>query len=66
MIGITFGLLTTGGAFGFIALLGTMSLSGMMIKNSVVLLDQIRLNLDNKMKPYDAVMAAGLSTSSGS
>lgn len=61
IIGITFGLLTTGVPFGFIALLGAMCLSGMMIKNSVVLLDQIRLNLDDKMKPYDAVMSAGLS-----
>jgi multidrug efflux pump subunit AcrB len=60
MIGITFGLLTTGVAFGFIALLGAMSLSGMMIKNSVVLLDQVKLNLDAKMKPYDAVIFAGL------
>lgn len=60
MIGITFGLLTTGVAFGFIALLGAMSLSGMMIKNSVVLLDQVQLNLDAKMKPYDAVIFAGL------
>lgn len=33
MIGITSGLLMTGTPFGFIALLGAMSLSGMMIKN---------------------------------
>ena len=44
LIGITAGLLITGVSFGFIALLGAMSLSGMMIKNSVVLLDQINLN----------------------
>ncbi|MFC3909120.1 efflux RND transporter permease subunit [Legionella dresdenensis] len=61
MIGITFGLLITGVPFGFIALLGAMSLSGMMIKNSVVLLDQVNLNLANGMKPYDAVISAGLS-----
>lgn len=61
MIGITFGLLLTGVPFGFIALLGAMSLSGMMIKNSVVLLDQVNLNLANGMKPYDAVVSAGLS-----
>lgn len=51
MIGIT---------FGFIALLGTMSLFGMMIKNSVVLLDQVNLNIARGMKPYDAVISAGL------
>ena len=38
MIGITAGLLLTSTPFGFIALLGAMSLSGMMIKNVVVLL----------------------------
>lgn len=61
MIGITFGLLLTGVPFGFIALLGAMSLSGMMIKNSVVLLDQVNLNIASGMKPYDAVISAGLS-----
>ncbi|CDZ78980.1 Nickel and cobalt resistance protein CnrA [Legionella massiliensis] len=61
MIGVTFGLLVTGVAFGFIALLGAMSLSGMMIKNSVVLLDQVNINLAAGMKPYDAVVSAALS-----
>lgn len=61
MIGITFGLLAIHVPFGFIALLGAMSLSGMMIKNSVVLLDQINLNLSSGMKPYDAVISAALS-----
>lgn len=61
MIGVTAGLLITGVPFGFIALLGAMSLSGMMIKNSVVLLDQVNLNLANGLKPYDAVLSASLS-----
>lgn len=61
MIGITFGLLLIHVPFGFIALLGAMSLSGMMIKNSVVLLDQVNLNLAEGMKPYDAVVSAALS-----
>ena len=45
VIGITFGLLVTNTPFGFIALLGGMSLIGMMIKNSVVLLDEVNQNL---------------------
>jgi multidrug efflux pump subunit AcrB len=61
MIGITFGLLITGVPFGFIALLGAMSLSGMMIKNSVVLLDQVNINRASGMNPYEAVIEAGLS-----
>lgn len=60
MIGITPGLLMTGAAFGFIALLGIMSLSGMMIKNSVVLLDQIRLNITEGMSPYKATVEAAV------
>jgi multidrug efflux pump subunit AcrB len=61
MIGITWGLLGTGAAFGFVALLGAMSLSGMMIKNAVVLIDSINENLGAGMGPYDAVVESALS-----
>jgi multidrug efflux pump subunit AcrB len=60
-IGITFGLLVTQVPFGFIALLGAMSLSGMMIKNSVVLLDQVNLNMREGMDSYTAVVEAAVS-----
>ena len=45
LIGITMGLLMTGQPFGFVALLGAMSLSGMMIKNGIVLIDQMDIEL---------------------
>ncbi len=61
LIGITAGLLSTGAAFGFVAMLGGMSLIGMMIKNAVVLLDQVNIELAEGKTPYDAVMYAGLS-----
>ncbi|HHJ17374.1 MAG TPA: efflux RND transporter permease subunit, partial [Gammaproteobacteria bacterium] len=61
VIGITFGLLVTRAPFGFIALLGAMSLSGMMIKNAVVLLDQVNINLKEGMSPYQAVVEAAVS-----
>ncbi len=61
MIGITAGLLTFDTPFGFVALLGAMSLAGMMIKNSIVLLDQINLNLADGMKRYRAVIEAAVS-----
>jgi multidrug efflux pump subunit AcrB len=61
VIGITFGLLLTQVPFGFIALLGAMSLSGMMIKNAVVLLDQVNLNLEEGMTSYNAVVEAAVS-----
>ncbi|MDX1400358.1 MAG: efflux RND transporter permease subunit, partial [Kiloniellales bacterium] len=60
-IGISWGLLLTQTAFGFVALLGAMSLSGMMIKNAIVLLDEINLNLSNGDDPYTALIAAAKS-----
>ncbi|KFZ31265.1 multidrug transporter AcrB [Pseudidiomarina salinarum] len=42
IIGVTLGLWLTGQPFGFMALLGFLSLSGMLIKNGVVLLEQVR------------------------
>lgn len=61
MIGITAGLLLTGTPFGFIALLGAMSLAGMMIKNAVVLLDEVNANRTRGLEPYDAVVEAAVS-----
>jgi multidrug efflux pump subunit AcrB len=61
MIGITPGLLITGSSFGFIALLGAMSLSGMMIKNGVVLLDEINANRAKGVAPFNAVVEAAVS-----
>ena len=61
VIGITFGLLVTNTPFGFIALLGGMSLIGMMIKNSVVLLDEIDQNLGRGLARYQAVKQAAIS-----
>ena len=60
-IGITAGLLATKTPFGFLALLGAMSLSGMMIKNAIVLLDEINLQLAEGKSPYQAVMDSALS-----
>ena len=61
MIGITSGLLLTQTPFGFIALLGAMSLSGMMIKNVVVLLDEVNANLRKGLSPYNAVVEGAVS-----
>ena len=61
MIGITAGLLYAETPFGFVALLGAMSLTGMMIKNSVVLLDSVQLNLDEGQSRYNAIVEAAVS-----
>jgi multidrug efflux pump subunit AcrB len=60
-IGITAGLLGTGTPFGFLALLGAMSLAGMMIKNSIVLLDQINLEIETGKNRYQAVIDSAIS-----
>ncbi len=60
LIGITVGLLVFDTPFGFVALLGAMSLAGMMIKNAIVLLDSINQNLAEGNSPYDAVINAAV------
>jgi multidrug efflux pump subunit AcrB len=61
LIGITTGLLAFDVPFGFMALLGAMSLAGMMIKNAIVLLDQIGIDRAAGMAAYDAVVEAAMS-----
>ena len=46
MIGIVPGLFVTGKSFGFMSTVGVISLSGMMIKNMIVLVDEIRYEID--------------------
>jgi len=61
MIGVTFGLLVMRQPFGFMALLGGLALSGMLIKNSIVLLDQINIELSEGKDPFWAVIDSGVS-----
>lgn len=61
VIGVTIGLLVAGQPFGFMALLGFMSLSGMLIKNSVVLIDEINSQLASGKDPYLALVDSGVS-----
>ena len=61
MIGITWGLLIVNVPFGFVALLGAMSLAGMMIKNAIVLLDECNVQLKSGKGRYDAIVYAALS-----
>ncbi len=61
VIGVTIGLLTTGQPFGFMALLGFLSLSGMLIKNAIVLIDQINLEISTGKSDYEAIVRSGVS-----
>lgn len=56
VIGVTAGLLLTGQPFGFMALLGVLSLGGEQIKNSIVVLSKIGTELDKGTPRYQAVL----------
>lgn len=61
IIGVTFGLLITNSPFDFMALLGFLSLSGMLIKNAIVLIDQIDLEIKEGKHRYLAILESSIS-----
>ncbi|MGB1221200.1 MAG: efflux RND transporter permease subunit, partial [Alcanivoracaceae bacterium] len=61
IVGVTVGLLLFDQPFGFMALLGFMSLAGMLIKNAIVLVDEIDTQLAQGQAPVDAVVESGVS-----
>lgn len=61
IIGIVPGLIVTGMSFTFIAIIGTLGLIGMLIKNSIVLLDEIENQINEGSNRYDAVINATVS-----
>lgn len=61
LIGVTAGLLLTKQPFGFMALLGFLSLSGMLIKNAIVLVDEIDLQTRSGKATYPAILDSGVS-----
>jgi multidrug efflux pump subunit AcrB len=61
LIGVTAGLLLTRQPFGFMALLGFMSLSGMLIKNAIVLIDEIEIQKTQTSDVLKAIIDSGLS-----
>lgn len=60
IIGVAFGLLAFGQPFGFMALLGALSLMGMLIKNAIVLIDQIDVEIRDGKDPYQAIVDSGV------
>jgi len=59
--GVAIALLATDTPFGFVALLGFLSLSGMLIKNAIVLLEEIDLEIAEGKERYDAIVIASVS-----
>jgi multidrug efflux pump subunit AcrB len=58
IVGIVTGLIISGQPFSFIAIVGVIGLSGMIIKNAIVLLDEIKLQLKYHNSAYQAVITA--------
>jgi len=61
VIGVTCGLLLSGQPFGFMSLLGILSLSGMLIKNAIVLIDEINLQRAEGKPLLQAITDSGAS-----
>ena len=59
LIGVVLGLLLTREPFGFMTLLGVVSLAGIVINNGIVLIDRIRIEIEeNGLEPGRAVVEA--------
>lgn len=58
LIGVTLFLLLFNQPFGFVAMLGTIALSGMIMRNSVILVDQIETDISLGHTPWQAVIDA--------
>jgi multidrug efflux pump len=60
LIGVTLALLLLDRPFGFVAMLGTLALTGMIMRNSVILIDQIERNISEGQSPWDAIIEAAV------
>ncbi len=56
LIGVTVALLVFDKPFGFVAMLGTIALSGMIMRNSLILVDQIDQDRASGLAPWQAVV----------
>ncbi|MCG8015606.1 MAG: efflux RND transporter permease subunit [Candidatus Thiodiazotropha sp. 'RUGA'] len=61
IVGITAGLLGFNGAFDFMSLLGALSLIGLLIKNAIVLIDEIDQQIANEKPGYEAILDSTVS-----
>jgi multidrug efflux pump len=58
LIGVTAAMLVFNQPFGFVAMLGTIALSGMIMRNSVILVDQIDQDIRAGHAPWEAIVEA--------
>ena len=60
LIGVVFALIILSKPLGFVAELGVIALSGMIIRNSVILIDQIQQHLQAGETPFDAIIDSAI------
>lgn len=58
LIGVTLFLLIFQQPFGFVAMLGTIALAGMIMRNSVILVDQIEQDVEHGLDRWHAIIEA--------
>ncbi|MGA4815986.1 efflux RND transporter permease subunit [Pseudomonas aeruginosa] len=58
LIGVTLFLLLFRQPFGFVAMLGTIALAGMIMRNSVILVDQIEQDISHGLDRWHAIIEA--------
>jgi multidrug efflux pump len=58
LVGIAAALLVTGAPFGFVAMLGCIALAGIIMRNSVILVDQIESDIAAGLRPAEAIVEA--------
>ncbi|WOJ95869.1 efflux RND transporter permease subunit [Congregibacter brevis] len=61
IVGISAGLLATNGAFDFMSMLGALSLIGLLIKNAIVLIEEIDQQIAEGKDSYDAILDSAVS-----
>lgn len=58
IVGASLGLNVAGSPFGFVALLGLIALAGMIMRNSVILVDQIETDVEHGLTRREAIVEA--------
>lgn len=61
LIGISPALIASQRPFTFLAIIGILGLIGMMVKNAIVLVDEVTRQIKEKIPPYEALIAATVS-----
>lgn len=60
LIGVVPALLAFQAPLGFVAILGIIALGGMIMRNSVILIDQVQIEIDAGRDPWNAVLDAAI------